>query len=68
MGYVLIVWVENVQDFVCIAGLTCCENYNLKLFVQIFKNLFSIGPNIDSRLNYSSIIKLYPHFYIEFFR
>ncbi len=53
-----VVWVQVVKYHIGITRMRCSENNNLKVFSQVFKNLFCVRPDVDTCFNNFSCRKL----------
>ena len=48
---VFVIWINVVQDCVSVDLVTCCEYYNLKVFVCFFETFHNIRSDVDTRIN-----------------
>ena len=42
--------IQIIYDNICVAGMTCCETYDLKMFAEVLQDLLRIGTNVDASI------------------
>ena len=62
--HVLIIWVQMVYDHICVARVTGSENNHLEFFRQILKDVYGMGSDVNSGLDYLPVGEHYWQFYI----
>ena len=62
---VLVIWVEVVQNHICVAWVTGCEDDHLEMFAEIFYYLLGVGSDVNTRLYYLASWEGYGQFYVK---